>query len=175
MTSGTGTTAFYPSVSCAHFSFFNVIPDKPSYLLNPLVRLSDQRISLKIIRDNTQELQARQANFNKGLITPFGKRQLGYLHHISRFPKKKVMLRGLKEAGKEQERQAGIKWLMRQINRLQCKKGGMTSIEEKAELTALLGQLNPAHLSRQEAIKTAFFASFGQIAKSLNAELPSKQ
>jgi hypothetical protein len=173
--------AFFPCLNSSSFSFFyeenktvySTLKDNgafsPSYILFPKVRISDLRISLNIIRENSKEEKARLANFRQGQITPFGYSKISYLHNITRFKQVKSLPNTLKEAGREAERQAELKAIIRQLNRLLSRQYKTT--EDIKQIEKLRGSLSPSYAEKRQLENKAEKALFMENWQAVKTEL----
>lgn len=163
------TNGFFPSVSACHFSFFEAGKQarvKPRYLLYPNVRLSDLQISLRVLRKGGKEERARQANFNKGQLTPFGIRQLSFRHYITRFKQPNGLIKEAIEGLEAERKKEGIKAILRRIDALSR---GRITLEEKEELTQLRVKLSPSYGQKVREKQQRERAAFKKIWKGIKA------
>ena len=159
----------FSSVSASHFLFFDAPPEaSPSYLLFPNVREFDIKISLRLKR-NWQDKQekARQALVNQAALTPFGKRQISYSHHINRFRQARLSLKDTRQEAIRQARTVPIKAIMQEINGLMRKP--VKCLEDKERLEELKGLLSPSYKAKAEIAKQQKEEEFNAIFQEIKA------
>lgn len=141
-------TAFYPSVNSGSFSFFENVPEKRVYYLNPKVRNIDADLSLNILNSSvypihTSREKLRNTLFRKGVNASFGIRQVSYSHNRNRFKMPNYPIRDERFNQYRQKQKEKIAPILCRINALVHKT--KLTIEESLELDNLRFKLSPSY------------------------------
>jgi hypothetical protein len=168
-----GATAFFPSVSACHLSFFDV-PEmmqlKPTrYFYDKHIRPIDATLSLAILNptiynpSNIDIHPIRNREFTKGQNTPFGQRQVSYSFAKHRFRGAYYPIRDVRATREKERLKLKLQPIIYRINCL-CRKDKLT-IEEGRELEELRFKLSPSY---KEKVKTDDAQSRKEFQEMLN-------